>query len=93
MDPSETGLWKNAITSGDACWLTPGYFSQNAKVTIQIMHCFTINIYHKGETLHIGTSKAAEGEGLSKLFEKASKEGMHISTHVQDLIRLIKLIV
>ncbi|KAL5473004.1 hypothetical protein EMCRGX_G027444 [Ephydatia muelleri] len=38
----------------------------------------------KDETLHMGTSKAAEGEGLNKLFEQASNEGMHISAHVQD---------
>ena len=33
----------------------------------------------------MGTSKSAEGDGLSELFGCALAEGMHISTHVQDL--------
>ena len=32
----------------------------------------------------MGTSKAAEGEGLGKLFGEAHHEGMVISNHVQD---------
>ena len=91
MDPSETGSWKNAVTSGDACWLTRGFFSQNATVIIQNYTNNALLYYthlsqrgSKDETLHMGTSKAAEGEGLNKLFEQASNEGMHISAHVQD---------
>ena len=33
---------------------------------------------------HVGTSKSAEGVGLTELFGEAFKEGMEISTHVQD---------
>ena len=34
--------------------------------------------------LYMGTSKSAEGVGLTELFGEAFKEGMEISTHVQD---------
>ena len=34
--------------------------------------------------LYIGTSKSAEGVGFTELFGEAFKEGMDISTHVQD---------
>ena len=87
----ETGSWQNAVTSGDAYWLTRGYFSQNATVVIQnyINNAilFDTHLSQRGstkETLHMDTSKAAEGEGLSKLFGEAHHEGMVISTHVQD---------
>ena len=90
MDPSEIGLWKNAVTSGDVCWLTRG-FSQNETVIIQnytnnalLYYTYLSQRGSKDETLHMGTSKAAEGEGLNKLFKQASNEGMHISAHMQD---------
>ena len=39
--------------------------------------------------LHMGTSKSAEGDGLSELFGCTLAEGMHISTHVRTLIILV----
>ena len=46
MDPLEMGSWKNAITTGDAAWLTRGHFSQNATVIIQNYECFIVLQVH-----------------------------------------------
>uniref|UniRef100_A0A1X7VKV8 Uncharacterized protein n=1 Tax=Amphimedon queenslandica TaxID=400682 RepID=A0A1X7VKV8_AMPQE len=68
---SELGSFNNAVTCGDAAWLTRGYHRQNATYTLQNNQTGGL-LYYKhfshrgkdnvtGEVLFEGTSKSAEG--------------------------------
>uniref|UniRef100_A0A1X7TCB3 Uncharacterized protein n=1 Tax=Amphimedon queenslandica TaxID=400682 RepID=A0A1X7TCB3_AMPQE len=91
---SELGSFKNAVTCGDAAWLTRGYHSQNATYTLRNYQTGGL-LYYKhfsqrgkdditGEELFEGTSKSAEGFGAEWVFKKAVTDEMNISIHVQD---------
>ena len=91
---SELGSFKNAVTCGDAAWLTRGYHSQNATYTLRNFQTGGL-LYYKhfsqrgkdditGEELFEGTSKSAEGFGAEWVFQKAVTDKMNISIHVQD---------
>uniref|UniRef100_A0A1X7ST43 Uncharacterized protein n=1 Tax=Amphimedon queenslandica TaxID=400682 RepID=A0A1X7ST43_AMPQE len=77
---SELGSFKNAVTCGDAAWLTRGYHSQNATYTLRNYQISGL-LYYKHfsqrdkdditrEELFKGTSKSAEGFGAEWVFRK-----------------------
>ena len=93
-DDSELGSFINAVTCGDAAWLTRGYRSQNATYTLRNYQTGSL-LYYKhfsqrgkdkitGEELFEGTSQSAEGFGADWVFEKVKTDGMNINNHVQD---------
>ena len=93
-DDSELGSFKNAVTCGDAVWLTRGFHSQNATYTLRNYQSSAL-LYYKHfsqrgkdkitkEELFEGTSKSAEGFGAEWVFDKAKNDGLNISIHVQD---------
>lgn len=94
MDPSAMGSWGNAVTTGDAVWLTRGFHSRNGTYTVRNFLTGAL-LYYKhmcqrkldnvseGEAFP-GTSKSMEGYGADVTFEMAKNEGMNIAVHFQD---------
>lgn len=95
LDDEKLGSFKNAVTTGDAAYLTTGHFSRNStytvrnKLTNEVLYYTHMcqRGYDHGMVeypLFKGTSNAMEGHAAEALFEQAFKEGMHIAVHWQD---------
>ena len=70
MNPLELGSWGNAVTTGDAVWLTRGFHSRNGTYTIRNFMTGALLYYeHMSQRK---TDKVSEGKaypGTSKSME------------------------
>ena len=88
MDQTQLGSWSRAVTSADGTWMTRGYHSKNATLSIRDYLTgallYYVHLCQKGrdkviqEDLYQGTSKAAEGYGARLTLKKAKEEGLCI---------------
>jgi len=85
----ELGSWKRAVTTSDGCWQIRGYHSPNSTfVIVDFMNHALLYVDHTsmkgGDDVWKGTAKGAEGYLATKLFKKATEDGMKVEVNFQD---------
>ena len=89
MDASILGSWNNAVTTGDAVWLTRGFHSCNGTYTVRNYITGALLYYEhmcqrKGDKVsegeaYLGTSASMEGNGAEATFKRAKEDGMNVT--------------
>jgi hypothetical protein len=94
LEPFKLGNWRNAVTVGDAVWLTRGFHSRNGTFTVRDYLTGALLYYEHmcqrgkdkvtNKEEYPGTSKSMEGYEADVIIARAKEEGLNITVHVQD---------